>query len=221
MRQGGCQLSLRQLSGLVRRQAAVVLIVFLVLLGIAYSFKKASQIYSESGTLVLMAAVPNPYSTDLQPTLVNTGELLVKWINGPDGQAALHKAGVQTGTGIGLNIGLVNFYSEQFPDYQEPYMTVSVAEAGVANDAHAFIAALHVFDSELAHLQNEAGIKHSNFIKTRLIGDSGPMVASGSSKRVYGGLAIIGVVVAFLAAAAFDRRGVRLRLRTQPRAGHA
>jgi hypothetical protein len=199
--------SFRQLSRLARRQWIVVLVTFLVLLSVAYDFKKAPQTFEESGTLVLVSDAPNPYSGATPDVLIDTGAILVKWLDGPVGQSALDRAGIAAG----FDVALVNFSSEQYPAYDQPYLTVSAESLGAAADEQEFTAGIGIFNAELASLQKEAGARSADFITTKLIGVSGPVEATGSSKRVYGGLLILGVVAAFLAAQFFDKRGIRFR----------
>jgi hypothetical protein len=206
-------MSLSQLSALARRQAVVLGVVLLVLLGVAYSFKKTPQTFMETGTLVLVSysAAPNPYVTQYNSSLINTGDILVKWVDSPAGQAALQQAGA----GTGFEIGLVNFYNEEYPLYTEPYLTVSGSGIGAAGAKQVFTAGVRVFDERLASLQSAAGAKPADFITARMVGDSGPIIQLGSSKRVYGGLAVLGIIAAFLLAAFFDRRGIQFRLGRQ------
>ena len=122
-------MGLHELSALARRQVIPILAVFLVVLGIAYSFKKTPPVFSESGDLVLVtaSAAPNPYiSSDYADSLIGTGDLLVQWINSSAGQTALRQAGA----GTGFQIGLVNFANEEYPYYSEPYLTVSGSSIG-------------------------------------------------------------------------------------------
>lgn len=199
-------MSLRQLSALARRQAIVLLVVFLVLLGIAYSFKKTPQVFQETATVVLMTSEPNPYVPQFSSTLINTGELLVQWTVGPEGQAALQRAGA----GTGFDIDLVNFYNQEYPLYSQPYLTVTGSGVGAAATRKVFTAGLRVFDNKLAAIQTAEGAKPADFITTKLIGDSGPIIQLGSNKRAYGGLALLGIIAAYMAATFFDRRGIQL-----------
>lgn len=204
-------MSLRQLIVLARRQAVAILIVFLVVLGFAYSVKKTPVPFLDSGTLVLAvpSAVSNPYYSQYTAALISTGDVVEHWIDGPEGQAALQRAGA----GSGFTVSLVNFSDEEYPLFSQPYLTVTASTDGVEADEQLFAAGVGVFNAELAKVQTSASAERSHLIVSKLIGVSGPIIQPGSSKRVYPGILLIGVIAAYMLAAALDKRGRRIGLR--------
>jgi hypothetical protein len=199
-------MSLRGLAALARRQVVVILLVALVIMGLAYSFKRTPPTFQETVTVALIAPGPNPYASAFGTTLISTGESLIKWIDGPQGQTKLQQAGAAGG----FTIGLVNFSNQEYPFYSEPYLTATSTANDPAVTTQVLLAGIRVFNEELAAIQAGMHVHIAGLIKTETIGDTGPIIQLGSSKRTYAGLGILGIIAAYQAAIFCDRRRIRL-----------
>jgi hypothetical protein len=198
--------TLRELAALARRQVVAIALVALITLGIAYSFKRTPPTFQDTGTIALVSPGPNPYASQFSNSLIITGESIVKWIDGPQGQAKLQ----QVGAGTGFAIGLVNFSNQEYPYYAEPYLTASSTASNPAMATQIFLAGTRVFNEKLAAVQ--AHVHKAHLITTKTIGGTDPIIALGSSKRSYAGLGILGVIAAYQVANFCNRRRIRIRL---------
>jgi hypothetical protein len=204
--------SLRELAALARRHGLAVGIVLLIAMGTAYGFKHTPPAYQEGGSLVLTPVQaltnPNPYTSPFAESMISTGEVMVKWLTGPQGQQQLDRAGADDNFGATL----INFSDQEYPFYGQPYLTVTGTGNSAAAAHSALIEGIQVFNNELTDLQSQVGVPSDTRITTHMVGDSGPMVQPGSNKRVYAGLGFLTIVAAFMLASFLDRHPFRFGL---------
>ena len=199
-------MSLSELAALARRHAVALTVVLLLAAATAYTFKHTPPSYQESGTVVLTAPGSGPYSTFGAP-LITTGELIVDWIMGPQGQQQLHQDGVTDG----FDIALVNYANQEFPYYGAPYLTLSASAENPAAAHRAFTTVTRIFDDYLAARQRQEGVLPSFRISTTVIADTGPLIQPGSRIRSFAGLVMLTVVAAYLVLRFLDRHPIRPR----------
>ena len=169
--------------------------VFLVAAATAYSFKHTPPTYRENATVALTAPDARPYTSD-GATLLTTGEVVVNWIMGPQGQRQIRQAGVADG----FDVELMNFANQEYPYYTEPYLTVSASAQDPAAAHRAFAIVTKIVSDHLAVLQRQQGVSPHNRISASVIADTGPLIQQGSNKRSFAGLLLLTIVVAYLAA---------------------
>jgi hypothetical protein len=206
--------SLSELAALAQRHAVAVTVVLIVAAATAYTFKHSPPTYRESATVVLTAPGSGPYST-FGSSLVTTGEVVVDWMMGAQGQQQLHQDGVTDG----FDIALVNYSNQEFPYYGAPYLTLSASADNLAATHRTFTTVMRIFGDYLAARQRQDGILPADRIGTKVIGDTGPLFQPGSRIRSFAGLAILTLVAAYLVLRFLDRYPIRPRslLRYQPR----
>jgi hypothetical protein len=200
-------MSLLEIGALLRRHKIAVILVLLLALAIAIDVKKTPQVYQESATVVftvpVSAANPNPYFS-FNEDLIPTGSVIISILMSPASQQRVRKAGGSAQ----FNVVLVNLYNLEYPYHGVPYATLTTTSESLAAVHRTFVVVAQQLDSILASRQ--ASVTPHNRITAKIIGDSGPIVASGSRKRTYAGLVLLTVVVAFTLANSLDRRRRRL-----------
>jgi O-antigen ligase len=204
---------LSELAALTRRHFVAAGLVLLMALGIAYVFRQTPPVYKETATLALKPPSSDPGSFESNYSLILTGEVMVKWAAGAQGQERLREAGVDSG----FSVTLLNYANEEDPVYKTPYIIVS-ATAGSPMATHdAFTAGTRIFDDELVTQQVKTHIAADGRVTADLLGDSGPILQAGSTARVLGGLAFLTIVAAYMTASLLDRRQSRLWRKNPPK----
>ncbi len=194
-----------ELGALARRHVVALTIILLLAAGVAYSFKHAPPTYQESATLVF-AAPPGAAST-YTDSIVTTGEVMVDWTTGAQGQQKLRQAGVTSG----FNAALVNLYDQEYPNYSYPFVTVSGSSQYPAVAHRIFAIGTQVFERELLAQQVEQGVLPRNRITINSVGDTGPVILQGSRIRSFAGLFLLTIVAAFMVLNFLDRHPIRPR----------
>jgi hypothetical protein len=195
-------MSINDLAALARRHLIAVAIVLVVVAATAYTFKHTPPTYTESATVVLKAPGPNPYWTFGAP-LITAGEVTVDWMTGAQGEQQLSRDGVSGD----YDVGMVNYANMEYPDYAVPYVAVSASGPSPAAAHQAFVTVVRVFDSYLAARQDN--IVPAVWITTTIVGDTGPIIQSGSRLRTFAGLAVLTLVAAYLLTRFLDRHPIR------------
>jgi hypothetical protein len=203
-----------ELAALARRHTIAVTMILLVAAGAAFTFKHTLPTYSESATVIVTAPDAPPYTAG-GSTVLTTAEVMVNWIMGPQGQQQIHQAGVDNG----FDAELLNFANMQYPYYVEPYLVVSASAHDPAAAHRAFTIVTRIVNDYLAALQRQKGVTPDNLMRTDVIGDTGPLIQQGSSKRSFAGLFLLTIVAAYLMLRFLDHHPVRPRalLRSQLR----
>ncbi len=194
----------------MRRHVFAVAVVLVVAVSLAYSVKRTPATYQESATVVLTAPLsavdPNPYDS-YSGTLITTAEVLSRWIMGVQGQQQVRDAGA-TGT---FNVALVNLYNLEYPNYSDPYVTVT-ATAGDPATAHStFAIVARVLKDDLAAREVQGGVAPVNRIGMYAAADTGPVEQTGTPKRAFAGLIALTVATLLLVLMFLDRHPIRPR----------
>lgn len=179
----------------IYRLAVVIVLIFAV--GVGYEIKSTAPTYLESALVVfsLPKSQSAPYAyTMFAPSLITSGEAATQILMSPLAQGQIRQAG---GTAA-VSLTLVNLYNEQYPDYGEPLATLTAVSPNAANVHRSFGIAVRLLGHLLAARQAQASVPLRNRISARIIGDTGPVVQTGSSKRVYAGIALLALVAVSL-----------------------
>jgi hypothetical protein len=186
---------------LLRRHLVAVTVVLAIAAGSAWDIKSNPPVYQESAEVIFAVPGPNPYST-LNSELVPAANLMTRTMQGAGYEQQVRQAG---GTAE-FNIGLVNLYNEQFPYYDDPYVTVTAQSPGPEDASRTFQIAVRVFRNLVTVRQAQAGVQRQDFITTHIVADSGPVAQLGSMKRALAGLVVLTIMVLFLVVNFLDRR---------------
>ena len=200
--------------GKPRKALRLTLVVATLLLaaGAGYYIKISPPMYLESAIVELNLPkahnAPNDYYKRA-PSLIASGEVMVQILMSPLAQRQIGAAA----PGARASLALVNLYNEQYPYYGVPLATLTVSSP-VAADAHrTFVAAARVLGLLLAARQKQLGVLPRERITAQVLGDSGPIVQTGSRARVFGGLALLAAIGAGLAWNGTGRRSTEARLK--------
>jgi hypothetical protein len=212
-KQGGCDGGgAMNPLGKARKRLRLTLVAATLLLaaGAGYDIEISPPVYLESATVELSLPIahnaPNAYYVFV-PSLIASGEVMVQILMSPSAQRQIGAAG----RGASVSLVLVNLYNEEYPDYGVPLATLAAASP-VAADAHrAFVVAARVLGLVLAARQEQAGVPPHDRISAQILGDSGPIVQTGSRARVFGGLALLAAIAVGLAWDGGGRWGAEAR----------
>ncbi|MGH3219371.1 MAG: hypothetical protein ACRDPY_11790 [Streptosporangiaceae bacterium] len=182
----------------------------LVAAGAAYDIRISPPMYLESATVELSLPkaenAPNDYDMHAY-SLITSSEVMVQTLMSPSVQSQISAANPSAT----VNIALVNLYNEEYPNYGYPLATLTAASPGAADAHRAFVAAARVLGLLLAARQEQLGVAPSDRITAQILGDSGPVVQTGSRARVFGGLALLTAVAVGLAWRGAGRWGAAVR----------
>ncbi len=203
-------MSLDELVALLRRHMIAAMVVVVLAVGAAYTFKRTPLTYGESATMILTVpkslANPNPYATFDEPLITTSGVVALSMM----GAQSLQKVRAAGAVGT-YNVALVNLYNEQYPNYGEPSVTVTATAHDPAAAHNTFAIVIRLFQDNLAARQAQQGVPPHDRIGAHEAGDTGPMLASGSRKRVFAGLTVLTIVAVFSVCIFLDRHPVLLR----------
>ena len=117
----------------------------------------------------------------------------------PQSQRLVQAAG---GTGD-YTVAPVNLYNQQYPDYGVPEATITTTASSPEAAHSTYVIVVRQINNYLAAMQ--ARVQPRNRIITDVVGDSGPIIQTGSLKRSYGGLILLTLVAFFMLAIFLDR----------------
>jgi hypothetical protein len=182
-------------SPAVRARAAGAAMLVLVA-GIGYALHSSRPAYTESAIVEFLAppSLSTPREYELYaPSLIATGATITQLLQAPGSRRAIRAAG---GTGT-YQIGLINLYNQDYPDYANPIATLSASASDRAVARRTYQAA----EGELLQLltQTQQPVRPDRRIIMVVTSDTGAVRQAGSAKRVYGGLLLLGLVMAGLA----------------------
>jgi hypothetical protein len=195
-----------QIVTLMRRHLIAVIVILVLTAGMAWNIKRTPPIYMESANVIFTPPAANPYSsfTSFTSALLSTADVMTRTMLSSDSQQNIRNAG---GT-ADFSVGLVNFNNEQFPYYGDPYITVTATDADPATAHRTFRIVVTSLQLLLSERQDQAGAYPGSEISTNVVADTGPVVVAGSHKRVYAGLLMLAIIVAFLVLFFLDRHPV-------------
>ncbi len=172
---------------------AAALLVWLVAAGVGYDLMKLPPTYLESATVMFSLpkseSAANDYYTYAIP-LITSAQAMVQELTGPRARSQIRAAGGSAR----VDLQLVNLYSEQYPDYGVPLATLTAASPSAENVHSTFAIAARRVVSLLATRQAKAGVARRDRISAEIIADTGPLIQTGSAKRVMAGLAALALM---------------------------
>jgi hypothetical protein len=206
-------MSLQGIVALLRRHILAVMAVLVLASGAGYDLKGSAPTYSESATVVFTVKAVlfrafDHYST-FRNSLIATEVMMAQDLSSHDAEAQIRAMG---GTAQ-FQLAPFNVYDMQYPDYAEPFGTLTAASTSPANVQRTMALALKYLASRLATVQAQAGVHPGNQIHIYLTGKVPPTKQPGSRTRVFAGLALLTVVAVFIVSNFLDRRRCRTSVR--------
>ncbi len=203
-------MSLSEIGARLRRHVLAVLAVLIVSAGVAYSFKHTTPTYQETSTMVFLppisGAKPNPYAS-AGGAITEAAGVMTVWIMSPQGQEQVRRGG---GTAE-IDVELVNSYNLEYPDFSNPYVTVTTTSQDFTAVHRTFTVVSQLIANQFRLRQMQYGVAANSLIGIVTAGDTGPLLSQGSSKRSLAGLVILTLLAVFAVTSFLDRHPVRLR----------
>jgi hypothetical protein len=195
------------MAALARRHRAAVIAVIVLALGLAFALEHAAPTYQDSATVAFTAPKgANLFSNESGLLVIDA--LTADSVMSETGQRQVRAAG---GT-ANYKVALVNLNTEDYPNYSDPYVTVTTTSHDPAAAAGTFSAVMDVMQSNLAGIQAKEGADPASFIQASTIAaPTGPVDQTGSQKRVMGATLVLAVILAFMLSRLLDRHPVPVR----------
>lgn len=202
-------MTVSEIVGRLWRHPIAVLVIIFCAVGVLHSIKNAPPTYGETGTMVFLPPYsgvhPNPY-TAVGGSLTPTAGVVAARVMSPQGQQQV----VQAGGTAAYDIGLVNGYNLQYPDYSSPYLDITTTDTNPDQVYKTFNIVTRMLSGEMTAAQIDNGVPPRDRIFTQVAGPSGPLLEQGSPKRSLAGILILTIVAIFAATSFLDRHPVRL-----------
>lgn len=201
-------MSPRQIAALYRRHLAAVVVVFLAAAGFGYHLKHADPGYMDTATVSFIAPKFQANLFAYGNSLLVMDQLAVSSMTTTHSQQQVKAAG---GTG-NYDVELVNLNTEDYPNYSDPYLTVTTTSPDPAAAQATFTAVMRVLQENVNAMQARQDAKPATWIAMAAIAaPSGPVAQSGSAKRSYAGLLLFAIIASFMISKMLDRYRISFR----------
>jgi hypothetical protein len=195
-------MSLLDIASMMRRHAIAMLALLVVIAASGFALVRAAPLYNDTTTVDLKTTA-NPFVE--ADSLLVTSDLMARSMMSPQSQQLVSEAG---GT-VGYQVSLVNLYNIEYPNYSDPYVTVSVTAANPVQVKNTYNAVMLVLARELGSWQSGNGIPSIDQIGLYVLsGTPGVVPLSGSALRTLAGLLVLTVIGLYVLAAFLDRREI-------------
>jgi hypothetical protein len=206
---GAQHVSPSAIAALWRRHLAAVALIFVCAAGLGYYIKHEPAGYADTATVAFTWQKGGLFNHEAALLVID--ELTTRAVMSPAGQQQIRADG---GT-ASYNVALVNLNNEDYPNYSDPYVTVTTTSVDPGATAQTFSAVMNVLQQDLNALQERQGAKPDTWIQLRSIAaPTGPIAQTGSLKRSLAGLLLLALIAAFMTAKFLDSHPIRLRGRS-------
>jgi len=192
-----------EIAALLRRHWVAAAAVLVLAVAALHSIKHSPPGYQETATIIFIAPksndFPNPYDSDSDAPLITTDEVVVRDMMSPQEQRLIQAAG----GGAQYSVEMVNLYNQEYPDYGVPDATITTTATSWDATHTTYQIVARKLNASLAAMQ--VTVKKRNRITANIVGDSGPIIQTGSPKRVYAGLILLTLIAFFMLAIFLDR----------------
>jgi hypothetical protein len=197
----------QDLVALFRRHIVALAVLFVIVAGLAYHIQRTKPLYMSTATVSFIA----PTTRNMWgygESLLAMDEIMAYSMMSPSTQQAIEAAG---GT-ASYDVTLVNLNNEDYPNYSDPYVTVTSTSSDPAATQDTFTIVMRRLVDELDTQQARLGGPPSTWIRTATIAPpQGPVAQTGYPKRTLGGLAVLAIIAAFMVSTFLDQHPFRLR----------
>jgi hypothetical protein len=201
-------MSPQELVALLRRHTIAAIALLVLVAGLAYYFHHTKPLYMTTATVSFIPpSLKN--SVNYYDGLLATTEVTTYSMMSQKTQDLVRAAG---GTAE-YNVALVNLNNEDFPNYSNPYVTVTTTAPDPVATQNTFSIVMRTIQQTLAAQQARQGAPPQAWIKAYTIAPpDGPVAQSGYPKRTLGALAVLAMIMTFMLLTFLDRHPYRLRL---------
>jgi hypothetical protein len=192
-------MGLLDIASLMKRHIVAVMLMLVIAAVVGFGLEHSRPMYNDT-TTVDFKTQANPF-VEAQALLI-TSDLMARSMMSPQSEQLVRQAG---GT-VGYQVDLVNLYNLEYPNYSDPYVTVSVTAGNPIDVKNTFNAVMQVMADELRTWQAGRGIPSADQIGLYVLsGTQGIVPLSGYPKRTLGALLVLTVIAIFLGAAFLDK----------------
>ena len=196
-------MSPRDIVALLLRHRIAVMFAALVAGVLSFQLIHANPGYMDSGGVMFTAPKSSGNLFENMQSLQAAEETVAAYMMGSQGEQQVRAAG---GT-ASYNVAMLNTYNEDFPDYSQPYVTVTVMSDHPEAARQTFRTVLGVLRRATAALQAQVGATRKNEVQATLVSvPTGPIAQGGSHKRTYAALGVLTIISVYLVAVVLDRR---------------
>jgi hypothetical protein len=212
--------TLGEIAAVLWRHIVAVVAVIAAAFTVGFGLARAPVAYQESGTMYFhmpFAAWQSNLSKQQESPQGDAGFVAVLSIlvMSSHGQWQVRSAGATAN----FDVAPVNLGSLEYPDYSDPYLTVTTSGTDPGLVRTSFAAVTRVLGNDLAALQAQAGVPAGHRLKAYFSGVPSPQASpAGSGPRMYGGLAVLAVVAIFAVVILLERRRPRSAAARRPTA---
>lgn len=193
------------------RNWAVTAVVGALTLLLAASAATAQPSYQTRSVITLLspeAPFPRNAYASFTPSLVLMGDVLARTMQ----TAAARRSVGHAGGRADFQVELFNRGSEQYPIYDQPYLTVTTSSPVPAEAERTQRAVIAVLSVELRRRQIRTGSHAGSYISWRVTdSNSTAVLVTGQPSRQLLAILVLGFVVAVYLSLVADRHGDRLR----------
>lgn len=201
---------LRRSPLLVQITAVAAAIILTALIG--YQIKHTKS--CEEAATVVFTVKQSPAqvnaSFDSVQSLTTTGAVMVQTLMSQDSRAIARQAG---GTAR-FNADLVNYYNEDYPEYEYPFVTLVVQGSALVGVQTTFKIVVGMLRNMLSDRQAQAGVPKTQRITISVIDDTGAFVEQPSRGRSYAALCVLSAIATGMSLIFIRRLIPRGRART-------
>jgi hypothetical protein len=196
-------MSILDIASLMRRHIVAVMLMLVIAAVVGFGLEHSRPMYNDT-TTVDFKTQANPFVE--ADALLVTSDLMSRSMMSPQSERLVREAG---GT-AGYQVDLVNLYNLEYPNYSDPYVTVSVTASNPADVRNTFNAVMRVLADELRTWQAGRGIPSVDQIGLyALSGTQGVVPLSGYPKRTLGALLVLTVIAIFLVTKFLDKHQIQ------------
>ena len=211
-------MSPQEISAMLRRHRIAIAITVLAACMLGFHLVRGNPGYIDSGG-VAFTAPRNPVSMfQNMRSLRVVEEVSTSFMMGSQGESEVRAAG---GTAH-YNVAMLNLYNEEYPNYSQPYVTITVMSDSPKEAQQTFGSVLGVLREATEILQKRVGANIKNEVTATLVSEpTGPIAQRGSYKRSYTALTVLGIIAIYVIGRALDRCAPRRQPRHRARSrGH-
>jgi hypothetical protein len=200
-----------EIAAVLWRQIIAVFAVIAAAFMVSFGLARAPVAYQESAILYFhmpLAIGQGNLSTQQESPQGDAAfvAILSTLLMSSHGQRQVRSAGAAAN----FDVAPVNLGSLQYPDYRDPYLTVTASGTDRGQVRTSFAAVTRVLSNDLAALQAQTGTPAGHRLKAYFSGVPSVQASpAGSRPRMYGGLAVLAVVAILAALILLERRRPR------------
>jgi hypothetical protein len=198
-------MSLLDIASLMRRHVVAVMVLLVITLGAGLGLEHAQPMYNETST-VGFKPQSNPFVK--AASLLVTSNLVARSMMSPQSTQLVQRAGGNAS----YRVSMVNLYNLEYPNYSDPYVTVSVTAGNPVDVKNTFTAVMQVMADELNSWQAGQSIRSINQIGLYVLsGTKGVVPLSGYPTRMLAALLVLAIIAIFFVAKLLDNHPIQVR----------